>query len=158
MIDVVKIEFKTLFYSLGFAFAPLFIIGGLSHLWEFFFYSTASNITNGFIQGFNLNMEYIKPLATRKDTWVHIFEIFNYLAVIWAFIIMIGRFRLIKASKMKKVIAFPLASALIIFYLGLNFYKIYVYKEFGVLKGGHNHTQMISTLISFCYYFIKLFI
>lgn len=145
---ILKIEFKTLFYSLGFAFAPLFIIGGLSHLWEFFFYSTASNITNGFIQGFNLNMEYIKPLATRKDTWVHIFEIFTYLAVIWAFIIMLGRFRLIKASKMKKVIAFPLASALIIFYLGLNFYKIYVYKEFGVLKGGHNHTQMINKKVN----------
>lgn len=34
---IMDIEFKKAFYSLGFAFAPLFIIGGLSHLWEFFF-------------------------------------------------------------------------------------------------------------------------
>ena len=141
---ILKTKFNTLFYSLGFAFAPLFIIGGLSHLWEFFFYSTASNIVNGFIQGFALNIEYIKPLATRKDSWVHIFEIFTYLAVIWAFIIMIGRFRLIEASRMKKIIAFPMASALIIFYLSLNFYKIYIYKEYGFQQQSHNHAQMIK--------------
>ncbi len=138
---VLKTEFNTLFYSLGFAFAPIFIIGGLSHLWEFFFYSNASKIVNGFIQGFALNIEYIKPLATRKDTWVHIFEIFTYLAVVWAFIIMIARIRLVEASKIRKIIAFPLASALIIFYLGLNFYKIYVYKEYGVQQREHNHSK-----------------
>ncbi|MDD3060926.1 MAG: 4Fe-4S binding protein [Sulfurimonas sp.] len=32
-----KEEFSKLFYTLGYAFAPLFIIGGLSHTYEFFF-------------------------------------------------------------------------------------------------------------------------
>lgn len=42
------------------------------------------------------------------------------------------------------MIAFPLASALIIFYLGLNFYKIYVYKTYGMQQRGHNHAKMIE--------------
>jgi hypothetical protein len=139
-----RLDFEKVFYTLGYAFAPLFIIGGLSHLFEFFFYSYANNIVNGFIQGFGLDFSYIKPLATRRDTWVHIFELFNYLAVIWAFIIIIGRIRLLESTIFRKVIALPFASALIIFYLGLNLYKGYVFKEYGVKKSGHNHSAMIK--------------
>lgn len=142
---VLKQSFKELFYSLGFAFAPLFIIGGLSHLWEFFFYHTASDIVNAFIYGFSLNTEYMKPLATRQDSWVHVFAVFNYLAALWAFVIIIARLRLVEASRLRKVVAFPLASALIVFYLGLNFYKIYVFKEYGVLKRGHTHNTTMQT-------------
>lgn len=141
---VLQKEFKPLFYTLGFAFAPLFIIGGLSHLLESFFYHNASNIVNGFIYGFSLNVEFMKPLASRKDAWVHIFDIFNYLAALWALVIMIGQFKLIEASRVRKWIAFPLASSLIVFYLGLNLYKIYVFKEYGMQKRGHNHAQMMK--------------
>lgn len=141
---IMKLQYKEVFYTLGFAFAPLFIIGGLSHLWEFFFYHTASNITNAFIQAFALPSAYIQPLATRQDTWVHIFGVFNYLGAIWAFVIIIARLKLLSSSKMRKIIAFPFVSALIIFYLGLNFYKIYIFKEYGVQQRGHNHAQMIQ--------------
>lgn len=141
---IMKLEYKEVFYTLGFAFAPLFIIGGLSHLWEFFFYHTASNITNAFIQAFALPFGYIEPLATRKDTWVHIFGVFNYLAAIWAFVIIIVRLKLLKSGSIRKMIALPFVSALILFYLGLNFYKIYIFKEYGVQQRGHNHAQMIE--------------
>lgn len=141
---IMKLEYSKVFYTLGFAFAPLFIIGGLSHLWEFFFYHTASNIANAFIQAFALPFAYIEPLATRKDTWVHVFEVFTYLAALWAFILLIARVQLLETTRLRKIIAFPMAGALIIFYLGLNFYKIYVYKTYGMQQRGHNHAQMIQ--------------
>ncbi len=136
---IMRVEYEKTFYTLGYAFAPLFIIGGLSHIAEFFFYSYASNIVNGFIQAFSLDMQYIKPLATRKDKWVHIFNIFNHIGYLWAFIILIGRLKLLETKRVLKVVAFPFAASLIIFYMGLNFYKGYVFKTYGVYK--HNHTQ-----------------
>lgn len=132
-------DFKKVFYTLGYAFAPLFIIGGLSHTYEFFFLHHYSDITNGFIQGFAINAEEVNALATRKDKWIYIFGLFNYLAVIWAFIIMYKRINFFDASKIAKTFAFISASALIIFYLGLNVYKGYAFKTYGAKKGGHSH-------------------
>ena len=138
---ILKVSFETTFYTLGYAFAPLFIIGGLSHIGEFFFYFYASNIVNGFNQGFSLGMDTIPPLASRKDEWVHIFKLFTHIGYIWAFILMAFRLKLLDTKKHLKIIAFPFASALIIFYMSLNFYTSYVFKTYGVNKTGHNHTN-----------------
>ena len=138
---ILKVSFETTFYTLGYAFAPLFIIGGLSHIGEFFFYSYASNIVNGFNQGFSLGMDTMPPLAGRKDEWVHIFKLFTHIGYIWAFILMAFRLKLLDTKKHLKIIAFPFASALIIFYMSLNFYTAYVFKTYGVNKTGHNHTN-----------------
>lgn len=138
---ILKVSFETTFYTLGYAFAPLFIIGGLSHIGEFFFYSYASNIVNGFNQGFSLGMDTMQPLASRKDEWVHIFKLFTHIGYIWAFILMAFRLKLLDTKKHLKIIAFPFASALIIFYMSLNFYTAYVFKTYGVNKTGHNHTN-----------------
>ena len=141
---ILKVSYEKTFYTLGYAFAPLFIIGGLSHLGEFFFYSYASEIVNAFIQAFHLDIAYIEPLATRRDKWVHIFSLFKYVAIIWAFIIMIGRLKLLESTKLRKIMAMPFASFLIILYLGLNFYTGYVFKTYGAKKGGHNHSAMMK--------------
>ena len=53
---IMKTEYSQTFYTLGYAFAPIFIIGGLSHLLESFFLHTASDITNGFIQAHTMAM------------------------------------------------------------------------------------------------------
>ena len=135
---VMRVEFSNTFYTLGYAFAPLFIIGGLSHIGEFFFYSYASNIVNGFNQAFSLGFETMKPLASRKDEWVHIFNIFTHIGYIWAFIIMINRLKLIETKRYLKIVAFPFASALIIFYMSLNFYKVYIFDTYGKINS-HNH-------------------
>lgn len=139
---IMKLTYEKTMYTLAYAFAPLFIVGGLSHIGEFFFYSYASNIVNGFIQAFSLDMEYIKPLASRRDKWVHIFTIFNHIAYIWAFILMMGRFRLLESKRSLKVLAFPFASALIIFYMCLKFYTGYVFSTYGANKAGHNHAKV----------------
>lgn len=145
---ILKISYEKTFYTLGYAFAPLFIIGGLSHMGEFFFYSYASEIVNAFIQAFHLDMVYIQPLATRQDKWVHIFSLFKYIAIIWAFVIMVGRLKLLESTNLRKIIAMPFASSLIILYLGLNFYTGYVFKTYGAKKGGHNHSAMMKKEVS----------
>ena len=144
---IMRVDFSNTFYTLGYAFAPLFIIGGLSHIGEFFFYSYASNIVNGFNQVFNLGFENMKSLATRKDEWVHIFNIFTHFGYIWAFVIMYFRLKLINTKRYLKLIAFPFASALIIFYMSLNFYKVYVFKTYGanVIHNHSNHQMKTET-------------
>ncbi len=99
---IMNLSYEKTMYTLGFAFAPLFIIGGLSHMGEFFFYHYASDTVNAFIQAFHLDIAYMEPLASRRDSWVHIFRVFNHIAYIWAFIIMIGRLRLLETSRLKK--------------------------------------------------------
>lgn len=133
-------NYGNIFTTLGYAFAPLFIIGGLSHMGEFFFYAYASEIVNAFIQAFHLNVEYIEPLATRRDKWVHIFTLFNYVAFFWSITVLVLRFRHIESSRLRKWLAFPFAGALIIFYFYINVYKIYVFNEYGAQKRAHNHS------------------
>lgn len=133
-----KEDFKKVFYTLGYAFAPIFIIGGLSHTYEFFFLHHYSDIANGFMQGFSISGERVNALASKGDTWLRVFNIMNYIAVIWALIIMAKRINFFKASKAAKTLAFISASSLIIFYLGLNMYKSYAFKTYGTKKSHHS--------------------
>jgi ferredoxin len=138
---IMKISYKRTFYTLGYAFAPLFIIGGLSHIGEFFFYHYASNIVNGFMQAFFIDpAHYIEPLATRRDSWVHVFKAFNHIAYLWAFIILVKRMQFLETKRVLKVVAFPFAGALIVFYMSLTFYTGYVFKTYGTKA--HNHKQL----------------
>ncbi len=130
--------FEKTLYTLGYAFAPIFIIGGLSHLLESFFTHNYANIANGFIYGFDLDMDVIGNLATRGDTWIHIFNYFPYIATIWAYIILAKRVNFFNVSKTKKIVGFIFASSLITFFLTLNIYKIYVFKTYGLNKITHH--------------------
>ncbi|MCK9454705.1 4Fe-4S binding protein [Sulfurimonas sp.] len=138
-----KEDFNKVFYTLGYAFAPIFIIGGLSHTYEFFFVHNYSDIANGFMQGFFISGGEIEPLATRKDPWIKIFGVMNYIAIVWAFFIMAKRVNFFTASKGAKILAFVFASSLIIFYLWLNVYKGYAFKTYGVKN--HSHAHVIQT-------------
>jgi len=138
-----KSEYKKTFYTLGYAFAPLFLIGGLSHLIHSFFTHTYADIANGFIYGFGLDIQTVKNLASRKDAWLGIFSYFPYIASLWAFYIMYKRVNLFKASKMAKSIAFTFASLLIIFYLSLNLFRVYAMYAYGKPSGAHHHTQKV---------------
>ena len=136
-----KAEFSKTFYTLGYAFAPLFIIGGLSHLLHSFFTHTYADIANGFIYGFALDIEQVQNLATRKDAWLAIFGVFKYLAAFWAFYIMYKRVNLFEASKKAKTIAFFFASLLIIFYLSLSLSRLFIAKAQHHGSGMHKHSS-----------------
>jgi len=126
--------FEKTLYTLGYAFAPLFIIGGLSHLLQSFFTHEYADIVNGFIYGLNLPMNSVENLASKKDAWIGIFAFFPYIATVWAYIILAGRLKFFDVSRTKKIIAFVFASSLISMFLALNFYKIYVFKTYGMAE------------------------
>ena len=129
-------SFSKTFYSLGYAFAPIFVIGGLSHLLHSFFTHTYANIGNGFIYGLGLS-GHVENLASRGDWWLSLFSYFPYIAALWAFYILYKRVNLFEASKKAKTVAFVFASLLIVFYLSLNLFRIYAMYAYGKTSGGH---------------------
>jgi hypothetical protein len=142
---VLKAPFEKTFYTLGYAFAPLFIIGGLAHLIHSFFTHNYADIANGFIYGFGLDAGPVENLASRRDAWLNIFNVIPYIAAIWGYLILAKRMKSFKATKIKKTIAFVFASSLVTLFLSINVYKVYVFKTYGMAKMSHhgshgNHT------------------
>lgn len=133
------VDFEKTFYSLSYAYVPIFIIGGLSHSLSFFFLRYYSNIINGFNSAFYLGFEPVKPLVTAHGGWLSIFSILGYIASIWAFIILYKRLKLFGGSKVSKTIAFFASSLLIVFFLGLNIYKAYAFSHY---KTNSHHKTM----------------
>lgn len=131
---VLNEKFSTTLYTLGYSYAPLFIVASLGHLLHSFFTRTYANIVNGFIQGFNLNIPYVENLASRADSWLHIFHYLPYLAMILSAIILYKRIKLFDVSTLKKSIAFVFASSLIIGYLFLITYRAYVSEQYPASK------------------------
>ena len=114
----------------------------MSHLLHSFFIHTYGDIANGFIYGFGLDVEAVSNLATRRDAWLNIFNVIPYIASIWAFIILAKRLSIFNVTGVKKVLAFVFASSLITLYLGLNIYKVYVFKTYGMKKHLHHGSMM----------------
>jgi hypothetical protein len=134
---VLKAPFEKTFYTLGYAFAPLFLIGGLAHLIHSFLTHEYADIANGFIYGFGLDMGAVENLASRKDAWLGIFKVIPYIAALWGYFILAKRMKFFKATKMKKVIAFVFASSLITLYLSTNLYRAYVFNTYGKAPRSH---------------------
>ncbi len=144
---ILNSNFEKTFYTLGYSFAPLFVIGGLAHLFHAFFTHTYADIVNAFIYGFGLDVQNVENLASRKDAWLNIFNVIPYLAALWAYLILAKRVNFFEASNLKKSIAFVFASSLITFYLGLQFYKGYVFSTYGAKKRDHSHHALNKTTI-----------
>jgi len=132
-------SFEKTFYTLGYAFAPLFIIGGLSHLISFFAQYTYADIINAFIYGFGLDIQNVENLSNRGDSWLIYLNVIPYIASLWGFLILFKRLKQFEVSKVRKVFGFIFASSLVSFYLGLQLYTGYVFKTYGVNKSGHSH-------------------
>jgi ferredoxin len=132
-------SFEKTLYTLGYAFIPLFIIGGLAHLISAFSTHNFAQIVNGFIYGFNLDILPVENLASRGDSWLLYLKVIPYLASLWGFIILYKRLQLFEATKIRKLFAFIFASSLISFYLSLQIYTGYVFKTYGVKKMNYSH-------------------
>ena len=133
---ILKKDFKKIFYDLGYSYAPLFILGSLAHTLEGFFTRGADRIAEGFAYGFGFGKLDFASLASRGDSWLHIFAVFKWVAVIWALIILYKRLKLIDAPKVRKILAFPFAASLIIFFLSVNAYRGYILDTYGRASGG----------------------
>ena len=133
---ILKKDFKSTFYSLGYSYAPLFILGSLSHTLSFFFTRGYDRIIEGFVWGFGFGTVDIASLAGRNDKWLAIFGLLKWVAVIWALIILYRRLKLIESSKIRKIFAYIFASSLIIFFLAVNIYRGYILDTYGRKSGG----------------------
>jgi nitrous oxide reductase accessory protein NosL len=133
---ILKKDFNTIFYDLGYSYAPLFILGSIAHSLETFFLKGYEHITEGFAYGFGFTLD-VAPLANRGDGWLHLFGSLKWIAIIWAFIILYKRVKLLNVPKLRKIAAFPFAASLIIFFLGVNMYTGYIFKTYGKASGGH---------------------
>ena len=143
---ILKKDFNTVFYTLGYAFAPLFILASMAHALEFFFTSNSARIVEGLAWGFGIDVD-IDPLAKRGDKWLNFFHVFRWIAVIWAFYILYKRMAYIDAPKKRKILAYPFASLLIIFFIGVNLYRNYVIDTYGRKahhRGGMHNSRSVG--------------
>lgn len=141
---ILKKDFNTIFYDLGYSYAPIFILGSIAHSLETFFLKGYEHIAEGFAYGFGFSLD-VAPLANRGDSWLHLFGLLKWVAIIWALIILYKRVKLLDASRLRKIVAFPFAASLIIFFLGINMYTGYIFKTYGKASSGHgNHGGMLK--------------
>ena len=136
---VLKKDFDYTFTTLGIAFIPLFIFASLGHTWESFFVKDYEKIVEGLAQGFAINAD-VSPIAKKDDSWLHYFDLFRWIGIVWAFILLYKRMKLVDSSKIRKVFAYIFSSFIIVFLIGITFYKDYILKTYGVNKSGHNHS------------------
>lgn len=61
----------------------------------------------------------MRPLATMRDGWVHLFSLFGYIGAVWSAVILYRRLGMYGVSFMKKAAAFAVSGAMIWFYTGL---------------------------------------
>ncbi|MFT7824270.1 MAG: nitrous oxide reductase accessory protein NosL [Sulfurimonas sp.] len=136
---ILKKDFNSTFYDLGYSYAPLFILGSIAHSLEMFFMRGHEQIVEGFAYGFGFTAD-VASLAKRGDSWLHIFGLLKWVAVAWALIILYKRMKLMDVQKLKKIIAFPFAASLILFFISANMYRGYIMDTYGRASGGHgNH-------------------
>jgi len=133
---ILKKDFSKVFYDLGYSYAPLFILGSIAHSLETFFMKGYERIVEGFAQGFGLTVD-VASLASRGDSWLHMFGLLKWVAIAWALIILYKRMKLLDADKMRKILAFPFAASLIVFFLSTNLYTGYIFSTYGAASRGH---------------------
>jgi ferredoxin len=129
-----KQSYKETFLNLGYALAPLMIVGSLSHSVEFFFLHYYSNLMNSISDILNLNIIF-EPLANRRlDPWLKFFTLFKLLAVILAFYILYARLKFVESSFFRKFLAFIFASLPMFFYIFASVFTIYVFITYGAMR------------------------
>ncbi len=138
---ILKKDFTSVFYDLGYSYAPLFILGSIAHSLEAFFTRGYKQILEGFAQGFGFSIE-VASLAKRGDSWLHMFGALKWIAIIWALIILYKRMKRLDVSKLRKIIAYPFAASLVIFFLSVNMYKAHILETYGRTSNSHgNHNK-----------------
>lgn len=120
-------SFRESLLLLGYAFAPLMIVGGLSHVLEFFFIEYYHNIVNGFSQAFGLGI-HAEPLAKRGEAWLYIFKVFPFIAGFWSLHILWKRTELMGSER--RLWVFLSASALVWVYLFLSAFVLWAMFNF----------------------------
>ena len=117
---IVKVEYKTYMHSVSYALIPLVIMSSLGHIGTFFFVSYASNLANGYYWLIS-SAEVMRPLATFRDGWVHMFGLLGYIGMLWSLFLTYKRVGLYETKLLPKVGATLLSSlmAFLFIYIAL---------------------------------------
>lgn len=146
---ILNVDYKTFFNSIGYAFAPIMIVGGLSHVLSFFFTEYYHQFLNGISQGFHLGFT-VEPLASKKDAWLRVFTIFNYIAGFWSMYLVYYRMKLENYHLHPKFkLALIFAMALPIFYILLSIFQQYAFMAYPPTFTHHHHWQWYNFLKSY---------
>lgn len=119
---IVKLPVKEFFQSAGQMMAPLMLIGALSHIGSFFFIHYASDLMNAWYWLIG-SSTVAQPLASFRDGWVHLFGLFNYLAVIWALVVLHKRLGLMQLNALKRFTVWFISAGIVWFYLFLVIFR-----------------------------------
>ena len=122
---ILKQPFGAFLHRNSYALAPLMVIGSLSHVGSFFFLHYASDLANA---GYWLigSGETMRPLASMRDGWVHLFSLFGYAGALWSALILYRRLGVYGAAFGRRAAAFLISGAMIWFYVGLQILQMSV--------------------------------
>ncbi len=127
--------FDEVFGQLGYALAPLMIVGALSHVVSFFLTDYYPNIVKGFSQALSLHIE-VEPLVNRGESWLRVFYAFPLLAGLWSGYIMWLRLGFLRPERGHKGTAFLSSSMIVVVYIGLTIFTLYATTFY---PGTHHH-------------------
>jgi len=113
-----QIDFWKVFETAGLAFGSLMLIGALSHIGSFFFIHYAPDLGNAYYWLMNSD-SVMKPLASHRDGWIHLFTLFNFLAVIVSSVILYKKLNQLSLSGVRLGVAYLSSGLMIWVYLGL---------------------------------------
>lgn len=119
---VLNVPTTQFFQSAGQMMAPLMLIGAFSHIGSFFFIHYASDLMNAWYWLIG-SAVVAQPLASFRDGWVHLFGLFNYVAVIWALIVLHKRLGLMQLSGFKRLSIWFVSAGIVWFYLFLVVFR-----------------------------------
>ncbi|MDY0328765.1 MAG: nitrous oxide reductase accessory protein NosL, partial [Arcobacteraceae bacterium] len=136
---VLRKDYSDIFVTLGYAYAPLFILGSLGHTLETFFIKDYQTIIQGFAQVFNFSSS-VAPLAKRGDSWLNYLGLLKWVGIIWTLVLLYIRLKLVDSTKLRKIVAYIFASLLVLFFIGINSYRGYVFTKYGVNANNKGHT------------------
>jgi len=103
----------------SYALAPLMIAGSLSHVGSSFFLHYASDLANAWFWLIG-SEQTMRPLASMRDGWVHLFSLFAYVGAVWSTIILYSRLGMYEVATGRRLAAFLASGAMIWFYTGLQ--------------------------------------
>lgn len=122
---IVKAPLNEVTKNLAYALAPLMILGSLSHVGSFFFLHYASDLATSYYWLIG-DETVVKPLASFRDKWVHLFKLFGYLGAVASAVLLYIRLGRYKAALPVRLMAWASAGAMVWFYLFLQWLQMAV--------------------------------
>ena len=110
--------FKAFLHHNSYALAPVMIIGSLSHIGTFFFLHYASDLANAYYWLIG-STETMKPLASMRDGWVHLFSLFGFAGGFWSLGLLYVRIKSYSLPFVSQMAAWIAASLVIWLYIAL---------------------------------------